>query len=193
MFWRIRDTITADGGYKGKVIKRQARGAHFLHAWAHPLKRTFQENTFSSQLLPLAPEHLGNTQLSSFRTLNSTIKANMDKTRCVVMGKVLYLCSYCTNSALKLFHVFLLSSCFPPVAGGRLFCSFTELIKTILLLKSLLVCSLEGANNTLGTRLQPEAGNWKLLLDDPTSSADFNELGALITCSYCWKRLYLPK
>lgn len=78
---------------------------------------------------------------------------------------------------------------FTPVTGGRLRCSFTGLMRDLSSNVVFLVCSLEGASNVLGTRLYPDAGNSKLPLGDPTSgtisSADFSEVGALITFSYC--------
>lgn len=68
-------------------------------------------------------------------------------------------------------------------------CSFAGLIRDLSSNVVFLVCSLEGVSNMMGTGLYPEAGNSKLLLGDPPSgtisSADFNEVGALIMFSYC--------
>lgn len=68
---------------------------------------------------------------------------------------------------------------FTPVTGRGLPCSFTGLIRDLSSNVVFLVCSLEAASNTLGTRWYPEGGNSKLPLGDPTSgtisSAGFNE------------------
>lgn len=102
--------ITAGDEYKGEVIKAQGGGAHPPHGWVHPLKIALQESPLCSHLLPLAPERLRGTQLGYFRTLNWTVKGNIDTTRRVVTGREkCFICGLTTQILLSDSCVFVLS------------------------------------------------------------------------------------